>query len=188
MHRPNPDAPAATVAPSTAQLAAGFLWLGLTGFGGVLPLARHALVERRRWLSEAEFADLLGLCQFLPGGNVINLSIAVGQKFRGVRGAVAALFGLLAAPTLIVVALGVAYGRYAADARVRHLFAGLAAAAAGLLISAAVKIARPLAGKPLAMALAAVTFAAIALLRLPLLPALLVLVAAGSLAAWRLAR
>lgn len=176
------------VRPTTGQLATGFLWLGLTGFGGVLPLARDALVERRRWLTEAEFADLLGLCQFLPGGNVINLSIAVGMKFRGPRGALAALGGLLAAPTAIVVALGAVYGRYAADPRIRHLFAGLAAAAVGLLIATAFKIARPLRGRPLQIALAAATFAAIALLRLPLVPTLVALAAVGALANWRLTR
>jgi chromate transporter len=61
------------MAPTTGALFRGFLALGLMGFGGVLPLARRMLVEERRWLSGAEFADLLGLCQFLPGGNVINL-------------------------------------------------------------------------------------------------------------------
>ncbi|BCZ57584.1 hypothetical protein SL267_22010 [Serratia marcescens] len=71
----------------------GFLWLGLIGFGGVLPMARSMLVERRRWLNAEQFTELLGLCQFLPGGNVINLSVAVGMEFRGLRGALCALLG-----------------------------------------------------------------------------------------------
>ena len=75
--------------PTVGGLFRGFLSLGLMGFGGVLPLARHMLVEERRWLNGAEFSDLLGLCQFLPGGNVVNLSVAVGLRFRGVPGALA---------------------------------------------------------------------------------------------------
>ena len=88
-------------APDTAVLFRGFLILGLTGFGGVLPLARHMVVEQRRWLTGAEFIELLSLCQFLPGGNIVNLSVAIGLHFRGIPGALAALFGLIAAPTLI---------------------------------------------------------------------------------------
>src|SRR4029077_11518110 len=98
--------------PTTFGLFKGFLILGLTGFGGVLPLARHMLVERQRWLTAAEFNELLSLCQFLPGGNIVNLSVATGLHFRGIPGAVAAIFGLIAAPTAIVLALGVVYTRY----------------------------------------------------------------------------
>lgn len=122
----------------------GFLWLGLIGFGGVLPMARSMLVERRRWLNAEQFTELLGLCQFLPGGNVINLSVAVGMEFRGLRGALCALLGLISAPTAIVVGLGVVYARFQNDPHVQHVFAGLAAAAAGLLLSTGIKMLLPL--------------------------------------------
>lgn len=89
--------------PNNTQLFTGFLMLGLIGFGGVLPLARSMLVEQRRWLTAEQFTELLGLCQFLPGGNVINLSVAVGMEFRGLRGALCALLGLICAPTANVV-------------------------------------------------------------------------------------
>lgn len=172
-------------APSVAALFGGFLTLGLTGFGGVLPLARRMIVEGRRWLTAAEFVELLGLCQFLPGGNVINLAVAVGLRFRGPAGAVAALLGLIAAPTAIVIALGVVYQQFSSDAHVRHAFAGLGAAAAGLLIATAVKIALPIRGNPAAIAIAALCFLAIAVLRLPLLPALLTLAALSIAVSWR---
>lgn len=161
--------------PTIAELFHGFLLLGLTGFGGVLPLARRMIVERRRWLSASEFTDLLGLCQFLPGGNIFNLSVAVGQRFRGIAGALAALLGLMAAPTLIVIGLGVIYVRFQSEPQVVHLFAGLAAAAAGLLIALALKIALPLRRRPVSLALAALCCLVIAGFRLPLLPAMLVL-------------
>ena len=162
-------------APSTADIFRGFLILGLTGFGGVLPLARHMIVEERRWLTSAEFTELLSLCQFLPGGNIINLAVAIGLHFRGVPGALAAIVGLIAAPTAIVLVLGVIYARYRTEPHVVHMFAGLAAAAAGLLVSMAVKLATPLARKPLAIVLAVIVFGAIAVFQLPLVPTMLVM-------------
>ena len=183
------DAPEnARATPTASELFTGFLWLGLTGFGGVLPMARRMIVEKRSWLTGPDFTDLLGLCQFLPGGNIINLSVALGLRFRGPLGAVCALGGLIAAPTAIVVALGVLYDRTRDDPHVRHLFTGLAAAAAGLLVTTAIKIALPLRGKPLATALAALGFVAIAVLRLPLLPTLAVLLPLSVLATWRFSR
>ena len=172
---PPPDA-AGAAPPTVGALFRGFLLLGLMGFGGVLPLARHMLVEDRRWLGAAEFSDLLGLCQFLPGGNVVNLSAAVGLRFRGVPGALAAVAGLLAAPSVVVVLLGIVYDRFADHSMVRHAFAGLAAAAVGLLVGLAVKLALPLRRQPVAAGLAGLCFLAVAVLRVPLLPALLVLV------------
>jgi chromate transporter len=161
--------------PTLREIFGGFLGLGLISFGGALPLARRALVEQRRWLTSDEFTDLLGLCQFLPGGNVINLSVAMGMRFRGVPGALAGLLGLIAGPSLVVIGLGVLYEHTQNDPHVRHLFAGLAAAASGLLISMAIKIVLPLRNKPLAALIAALGFVAIAVLRWPLLPTMLVL-------------
>jgi chromate transporter len=161
--------------PTIAEIFTGFLTLGLIAFGGALPLARREIVERRKWLDADEFTDLLGLCQFLPGGNVINLSVAIGMRFRGVPGALAGLLGLIGGPSLIVIALGVIYQRTHQDPRIAHLFAGLAAAAAGLLIAMSVKILWPLRKKPEALGIALVMFVAIAVVRLPLLPSMLIL-------------
>ncbi|PRH87217.1 chromate transporter [Labrys okinawensis] len=171
--------------PDIADLFCGFLTLGLIGFGGVLPLARRMVVEERGWLNGQEFADLLGLCQFLPGGNIINMSVAIGLRFRGVAGACAALLGLIAAPTAIVIGLGMLYDRFQADPHIHHLFGGLAAAAAGLLISMAIKVARPLRRDPAGILIACACFLAIAVLRLPLPATMLVLAPLGILLAWR---
>src|SRR6202030_3001062 len=69
--------------PSLAQLYFGFAQIALSAFGGALPWARRILVEDKGWLDPDDFTDTLALCQFLPGPNVINLSIVVGSRFRG---------------------------------------------------------------------------------------------------------
>ncbi|MBV8576720.1 MAG: chromate transporter, partial [Acetobacteraceae bacterium] len=97
--------------PTIGALFSGFFSTGISGFGGTLPWARRMLVEQRRWLTGPEFTDTLALCQFLPGPNVVNLSIAVGARFQGAAGALAAITGLLAAPVAIVIVLGVIYAR-----------------------------------------------------------------------------
>ena len=179
-------APSPPPAPSVGELFAGFFSVGIIGFGGVLPLTRRMIVERRRWLTPAEFTDLLALCQFLPGGNVINLSAAVGYRFRGLAGAVAGIAGLMAAPVIVVILLGALYAQFQDVPAVRRGFAGLAAAAAGLLVAMTVRIAWPLRHNIPAMAVALVCFAAIALLRLPLLPTMLVLSPVSVFLLWRL--
>jgi chromate transporter len=143
------------------------------------------LVEQRRWLRADTFTEMLGLCQFLPGGNIVDLSVAVGLEFQGIPGALAALIGLIAAPTAVVIALGVIYARFQDDPHVRALLAGLAAAAAGLLVSTALKMLAPLRVKPASLAVVVLCLAAIAWLRLPLLPAMLVLAPLSILLTWR---
>ncbi|EIC86110.1 chromate transporter [Serratia sp. M24T3] len=173
------------VQPGCRELFMGFFILGLTGFGGVLPMARRMIVEKKNWLNGDEFTELLGLCQFLPGGNIINLSVALGNEFQGLRGALAAIFGLILAPTAIVVCLGVVYARYQNDPIVEHLFAGLAAGAAGLLLSTGIKMLLPLKGKWLQLAIVIVGIIAIAGLRLPMLLVMLILAPVSIFLFWR---
>ncbi len=165
----------ATTTPTLGGLFSGFFGAGIMGFGGVLPLARRMIVEERRWLDAAEFNDLLALCQFLPGPNICNLSVALGARFHGVIGSMAALSGLLAAPVLIALGLGGLYARYGGMPLVQNAFAGLAAAASGLVLATALKILWPIRGAPLGLGIALVAVLAIAVLRLPLLPTMMLL-------------
>lgn len=167
------------------ELFGGFFAVGMLGFGGVLPLARRMVVERRRWLSAAEFTDLLALCQFLPGPNVVNLSVALGGRLRGRAGACAAIAGLLGGPTLTVIALGAVYGRFAHVPLVARAFEGLAAAAAGLVLATALRIAAPLRHRPGGIAVALAALIGVAVLRWPLPLVLLVLAPVGVLLARR---
>ena len=143
--------------------------VGLQGFGGVLPFARRMLVEQHRWLTEREFTETLSLSQFLPGPNIVNVSIIVGNRFRGPMGSIAATLGLMLMPFVIVLALAALYARFADLAAVRGATDGVSAAATGLIIATGLKMARELKGIPWHVAMCALTFIAIALLRLPLL-------------------
>ena len=133
------------------------------------------VVEQRRWLTAGEFTDLLGLCQFLPGPNIVNFAVALGSRFRGAPGAVAAVAGLISLPMVAVVALGSLYAAFSDHPVVARAAAGLAAAASGLVVATALKIASPLRGKPMGIAIALVVMLAIAWGHVPLLPAMLVL-------------
>jgi chromate transporter len=179
------DAEQAAPRIKLTELFAGFFYVGVCGFGGVLPWARRMVVERRRWLSQAEFNDLLALCLFLPGPNIINMSVALGSRFGGIPGVVACFSGLMAAPMAIIIALGIVYANFENNPIVQHGFAGLAATASGMALAAALKIASPLRARPLDIAIAAVSFVAIALLRLPLGPTMLVLGPVAILLVWR---
>jgi chromate transporter len=156
-------------APTKRGLFVGFLMVGLQGFGGVLPFARRMLVEQHRWLTEREFTEVLSLSQFLPGPNIVNVSIIVGNRFRGPMGSLAAPLGLMLMPFVILLALAALYARFADLAAVRGATDGVSAAATGLIIATGLKMARELKGIPWHVAMCALTFIAIALLRLPLL-------------------
>ncbi len=182
---PAADVTPADIRPSIAGIFTGFFMIGVRGFGGVLPWARRTIVEERKWLTAAEFAEVLSLCQFLPGGNIINVSIALGSRFRGVAGVIAAFSGLMLAPVAIVVGMGAVYDQFAEQPVVRRAFAGLAAAASAFVLTASLKIAAPLRGRMLAMAVTALTFVAIAVFRLPLPLAMPVLAAASISLLWR---
>jgi chromate transporter len=182
------EAPLPPPPPTLVEIFIGFLTLSLIAFGGALPLAHREIVRRRKWLDDQEFTDLLGLCQFLPGGNVINLSVAIGMKFRGVAGALAGLLGMILVPSLVVIGLGVIYQHTHDDPHVRHLFAGLAAAAAGLLVAMGVKIAWVLRREPVLGVIAVLAFVAIAILRVPLLPTMFILTPVSIFLASRMSR
>jgi len=164
---------------SVGALFFGFMEIGLSGFGGVLPWARRILVERRAWLSSEDFTATLGLCQFLPGPNVVNLSVVIGARYQGAIGALAATLGLLAAPFVIVVCLGALYSRFGELAGVQAALRGMSAVAAGLIVAMGLRMAVDFRRRPVAVLLAAATFGAIALARLPLPLVVLVLVPIG---------
>jgi chromate transporter len=125
------------------------------------------------------------LAQFLPGPNIVNVSVLVGRRFDGARGAIAAFLGLLLMPMVVVFALAIAYSRFAEFDAVRHTFNGVAAAASGLVLAMGFKMSRALRGAALPIAIAALTVVAIGMLRVPLVLTLAVLAPVSIGLAWR---
>ncbi|HEY1438092.1 MAG TPA: chromate transporter [Casimicrobiaceae bacterium] len=171
-------------APTKRALFLGFLMIGVQGFGGVLPFAHRILVEQHRWLSEREFTEVLSLSQFLPGPNIVNVSVIVGNRYRGPLGSVAATLGLMLMPFVIVLILAALYARFADLEVVRGATIGVSAAATGLVIATGLRMARALKGIPWQIVMGALTFIAIAFLRLPLLWVLAVLAPVSIAIAW----
>jgi chromate transporter len=166
----SPPAITKPLVPALSELFFGFLAIAATGFGGVLPWAQIVLVDKRRWLTGEQFADDLALAQFLPGPNIMNLSILIGARFHGPLGAIVCALGLLGAPVALMIVCGALYSRYSDVAWLRDCLTGLSAAAVGLLISLAAKLVLPLlrGRRILSLAFALIAFVAVALLRAPL--------------------
>jgi chromate transporter len=144
---PSPDLAAPSSAPfrpPLSELFRAFLLVSLSGFGGALPWARRMIVERRRWMTTEEFNEAFALSQFLPGANTVNFAVVFGSRFGGAAGAVLAFLGLMGPPLAIVTVLAFLYERYGDIAMLGHILAGIAAAAAGLLIAVVAKMAAPL--------------------------------------------
>ena len=179
------NATAGPLPPSVRDVFLAFLRVGLFGFGGVMPHARAALVDRHRWVTDREMTDILTLSQLLPGPNILNVSIMIGMRFQGAAGAIAGALGLLAAPLVIILALGATYLEFADAPWLKGAFAGIGAAAAGLIVSVGVRLAHSLEPRPLVILFGALSFAAIALAGFPLPLVVLVLAPLGVWIAWQ---
>lgn len=174
---------------SPGHLFVAFTRLALQGFGGVLPVAQRELVEREGWLTREQFVETLSVGQVLPGPNIVNMALIIGDRFFGWRGIVAALGGLLLAPMAVVLALAVLYGQFAGVPAVAGALRGMGAVAAGLVIATGLKLAPTLKasplGRPLCAAFAAATLLAVGVLRWPLAWVVLGLGGLGMALAWR---
>jgi chromate transporter len=182
------SAPSTLAAITRQTLFASFLKMGLLGFGGVLPWARRVIVDERRWLDDREFAELIGLCQVLPGPNVVNLAVIIGSRSHGPVGSLIAVTGILFVPVGLMLLIATFYASVAHEPVARNAIAGASAAAAGLILGTAVRLllqTRP----PLRGLLTGGTaFIAVGVLQWPLLWVILVLIVVGVAAEWRASR
>lgn len=157
---------------SLPQLFIAFTLLALQGFGGVLAIVQRDLVEKKRWMTDAEFIEDWAVAQVLPGPNVINLAIMLGDRYFGLRGAVVAVAGLVAIPLALLMVLALAYTHYAGHPAVAGALRGMGAVAAGLIAATGLRLLPALRIHPLGLlagaAFTLACFAAIALWRLPL--------------------
>lgn len=173
---------------STKELFVVFTLLALQGFGGVLAVAQRVLCEQKRWLTRDQFVEILGVAQVLPGPNVCNVALMIGDRFFGWRGAFAALAGMMALPLVLVLLFTVLYAQYAAHPAVAGALRGMGAVSAGLIIGTGLKLLGALRVNPMrapvCSTLLVATFAAVALLRWPLVWIILGLGVAASAYAW----
>lgn len=174
---------------SLMELFLAFNWLALQGFGGVLAVVQRELVERKRWMTAEEFIEEWAVAQVMPGPNVINLGLILGDRFFGWRGAVVTLVGLLTVPLFIVLALGLVYGRFQDHPQVAGALRAMSAVAAGLIMATGLKLIAALRkhplGVPFCLGLAAVCFIAIALVRVPLMAVLVVVGGLSCVLTWK---
>jgi chromate transporter len=172
-----------------ADLFWSFTWLALQGFGGVLAVVQRELVEKKRWMTNEEFVEEWAVAQIMPGPNVVNLSIMIGDRYFGLRGALAALAGMLTFPLILVLALAVIYAEFASHPAVAGALRGMGAVAAGLIAGVGIKLFasiknHPL-GRPLCVVFTALTIMAMVVLRWPLWWTLPVIGGAACLLTWR---
>ena len=184
------EVPALRNAPtSNADLFFSFNWLALQGFGGVLAVVQRELVEKKKWLTLEEFVEDWSVAQILPGPNVINLALMIGGKHFGWRGALSALAGLLLVPTFLVLIIASAITGVADSEAMQGALRGMGAVSAGLIMATGIKMLPALKTNPMGLvaciALATITFFAIAIWRMPLSWVLLTLGPLASLWAWR---
>jgi chromate transporter len=130
-----------------------------------------------------EFNETFALCHFLPGPNIVNLSVVFGSRFRGIPGGLAAFAGLVGPPVVIVTVLAALYARYGEIDVLRRILAGVSCAAVGLLLSAVFRMMMPLIKRRdlIGVVILAAVFIAVGLLRLPL-PAVLLVASPVSIA------
>lgn len=173
---------------SPAALFVACTWLALQGFGGVLPVAQRELVERRRWLTREDFLEQLSLSQLLPGPNIVNLLVMLGDRFFGWRGAVAGAGGILLVPLLLVLVLAAAVAQWQSSPLVAGALRGMGIVAAGLVLSTAFKLVTALRRNAMGpwpcAAFAALTLLAVGGLRWPLVSVVLGLGVVACTWAW----
>ena len=168
----HPPATQQTQPQSLTDLFVSFTVLALQGFGGVLAVAQRELVERKRWMTNEEFVEEWAVAQIMPGPNIINLCIMIGGRHFGLRGALAALAGMLLVPLLLLLLIALLYAQYANQPGVIGALRGMGAVAAGLIVATGLKLFPALKKNALGMgvciAFGASCFVAVAILRWPL--------------------
>lgn len=157
---------------SKTDLFVSFTLLALQGFGGVLAVVQRELVDKKRWMTREQFVEDWAVAQVMPGPNVVNLSMMIGGRYFGLPGALAGIAGMLAAPMVVVIALAIAFGTVSDAAWAQGALRGMGAVSAGLIAGTGLKLIGALKNNPMRMpaciALAALSFVGVALMRWPL--------------------
>lgn len=171
--------------PTLADLFLSFARVGLCSFGGATPWVRKLIVDDQKWMTDSEFASLLGLCQLVPGPAATNLTLCVGMRLHGWQGALSAASGLLFAPVILACTLAAIFDAYGASPTVQAATHGMAAAGVGLLLAVGIKLAEGIKKeKSNWLLISAIALVSVGGLGLPALPVLLGLLVVGAAYAW----
>jgi len=186
---PDPSSETRPQPRSLSDLFVSFTLLALQGFGGVLAVVQRELVEKKRWMTREEFIEDWAVAQIMPGPNVVNLSMMIGARYFGLKGAMAALAGMLTVPLVLVLLLALVYAQFAGHPGVAGALRGMGAVAAGLIAATGLKLfgalKQNMLGRRLCIAFGVACFVAIALLRWPLAYVLFGLGSAACVLAFR---
>ncbi len=138
-----PAAAADRVQPTMGctQLFWMFSHITMLGFGGVLPWMYRVLVDQRQVLSAQEFRELFALGQVLPGPSICNMAVMVGYRHAGVAGGASALAGMMLGPMVLMILLGLGYESHGRSPVLASVLAGMSAAASGLIVVMALRMA-----------------------------------------------
>ena len=185
-----PSPPAPRPRPhSHSDLFWSMTWLALQGFGGVLAVVQRVLVDEKGWLTDEEFVEDWAVAQVLPGPNVVNLALMIGDRYFGLRGGLAALAGILTFPLLLVLVIAALFASVADLPMAQGALKGMGAVSAGLIAAVGLRLITALKVNVMSagvcIALAAITFVAIAVLRIPLVWVLLGLGSVATFWAYR---
>lgn len=179
-----PGAPPAR--PSgTLEIFLTFAAIAASGYGGTLAWCHRMLVERKRWLSHEEFAEMFSVGQLLPGPNICNFAAMVGYRYTKYPGAAAAVAGLVALPLLLMIGLGALYAAFGEVPLVERALHGMAMVSAGLVLGTGIKLTKALGRRRLAWAFAALALVGTGIFRWPLLLVLAALAPFALMFAWR---
>lgn len=166
---------------SASELFFLFARMSLVGFGGVMPWTHRILVEKRRLMTPAEYAEMLAFAQLLPGPTICNLAVVFGYRHAGIWGAVSSLAGMVGPPVLLVVCLGVIFQRYGGFPLAKDALKGMAIVSAAMVAAMALRLSASLERTAMDIALSVSMFAGVALLRQPLVLVVAILAGAGIL-------
>jgi chromate transporter len=171
------DSPPLNAPRSKTDLFVTFTTLALQGFGGVLAVVQRELVEKKRWMTQAQFVEDWAVAQIMPGPNVVNFCLIIGGRHFGLPGAFASLAGLLLAPLVVVLILASVFGGVSDAAWAQGALRGMGAVAAGMIAATGIKLITALKNNPMGWVMCVVvmlsTFIGVGLMRWPLIWVLL---------------
>lgn len=157
-----------TVRPRSArEMFLAFAALSLQSFGGSVAFIERTVVQKKRWLSGQDFLGLYGISQVLPGPSGVSFCVLLGDRFFGLRGALATVAGFLLLPAVIVLSITALFQQFHDLPRVQGALHGMGAAAVGVIASTALRLGRNLRGNHIGAGVAALAFAAVGLARVP---------------------